>query len=71
MIFVQNVAPNILVEFERDRITPHESTKNGRKDAHGLKCKIFVNSKVIFEISVKNYLRKKQVYVSQTILKFS
>ena len=28
-----------LVEFEVDRMSPHESTKNGRKGAHGLNWK--------------------------------
>ena len=47
----------ILVEFEVDRMRPNESTKNGRKAAHGLNCKIFVNSKVFFEINEKNYIK--------------
>ena len=36
---------------------PNESTKNGRTGAHGLNCKIFVNSKAIFEIYEKNYIK--------------
>ena len=40
----------ILVEFERDRVSPRESPKNGRTGAHGLKCIIFVNSELKFEI---------------------
>ena len=48
-----------LEEFEVDGMHPNESTKNRRKGADGLNCKIFVNSKVIFEIYDKNYPRKK------------
>ena len=47
----------ILIEFEVDGMRPNESTKNGRKAAHGLNCKIFVNSKVFFEINEKNYIK--------------
>ena len=46
--FIQDNALLILVEFERDRMSPRESTENGRIDAHGLNCKIFDNSEVIF-----------------------
>ena len=59
VIFNQNNVLLILVEFERDRISPHESTENGRIGAHGLNCKIFGNSAFIFEIYDKNYPRKK------------
>ena len=36
VIFDEDDAFNILVEFESDRISPRESTKNGRMGAHGL-----------------------------------
>ena len=36
----------------------HECNKNGRIGAHGLKCKIFVNSELKFKIYDKNYPRK-------------
>ena len=55
----------ILVEFESDRISPRECAKIGRMDAHGLNCKIFVNSELIFEIYDENYTRK------MVLLKFS
>ena len=54
MIIVKNGVLYILIEFESDRI----STKNGRKGAHGLNCKIFVNFEAIFEIYDENYSRK-------------
>ena len=59
MIFDEDDGLYILVEFESDRISPHESTKNGRNGAHGLTCKIFVNSELKFEIYDENYPRKK------------
>ena len=59
VIFDENDVLNILVEFESDRMSPHESAKNGRIGAHGLNCKIFVNSEVRFEICDKNYPMKK------------
>ena len=54
-----------LVEFEDDGMRSNESTKNGRKGAHVLKCKIFVNSKTIFQIYDKKF------HVSPTVLKIS
>ena len=71
VIFVEDDVLSILVEFESDRISPRESGKNGRNGAHGLNCKILVNSEVIFEIHDENYLMKKNFHVSPTILKFS
>ena len=59
MIIAQDDVFYILVEFERDRVSPRESPKNGRTGAHGLKCIIFVNSELIFEIYDKNYPIKK------------
>ena len=59
MIFDENDFLYILVEFESDRMSPRESTKNGRIGAHGLDFKIFVKSELIFEIYDKNYPRKK------------
>ena len=56
VIFDDDDGLYILVEFESDRISPHESTKNGRNGAHGLTCKIFVSTKF---------------HVSTTHLKFS
>ena len=53
----------ILVEFKSDQISPRESAKNGRLGAHGLNCRIFVKSEVIFEIYDKNYPRKKISYL--------
>ena len=49
----------ILVEFKSDRISPRESAKIGRMDAHGLNCKIFVDSELTFKISMKIALVKK------------
>ena len=60
-----------MVEFESDRMSPRESTKNGRIGAHGLNCKIFINSEFRFEIYDKNYPMKKKFHVSTTLLKFS
>ena len=40
-------------------MSPRENAKNGRICAHGLNCKIFVNSELIFEIYAENYSRKK------------
>ena len=37
---------------------PNECTKNGRKGAHGLNCKIFVNFEAIFESTTKITLGK-------------
>ena len=71
MIFDENDVLYILVEFESDRMSPRESTKNGRIGAHGLNCKIFVNSEFRFEIYDKNYPMKKKIHASPTILKFS
>ena len=66
MIFDENDVLNILVEFESDRMSPRESAKNGRIGAHGLNCKIFVNSELIFEIYDKNYPRKKKFMLFQS-----
>ena len=44
MIFDKNDVLYILVEFDSDLMSPRESAKNGRIDAHGLNWKIFVNS---------------------------
>ena len=55
MIFDENDVLYILVEFESDRMSRHESTKNGRIGAHGLSCKIFVNFNLRFEIYDENY----------------
>ena len=51
----QDSVSYILLEFESDRMSPRESVKNEQNGAHGLNCKTFVNSDVIFHISVKNY----------------
>ena len=59
----------ILVEFESDRMGPRESAKNGRIGAYGLKCRIFLDSELIFEIYDKNNPREK-IYVLTMILKF-
>ena len=53
-----------MVEFESDRMSPRESTKNGRIGAHGLNCKIFINSEFRFEIYDKNYPMKKNSCLS-------
>ena len=71
MIFVKYDVFHILVEFESDRISFRESAKRGRNGAHGLNCKILVNSENILKIFDENYPAKKKYYVSQTILKFS
>ena len=65
MIFDEDDGLYILVEFESDRISPHESTKNGRNGAHGLTCKIFVNSELKFEIYDENYPRKKNSWAKK------
>ena len=54
MIFYENDALYILVEFESDQMCPSESAKIGRMGAHGLNCKIFVNSELIFKIFDEN-----------------
>ena len=59
VIFDENDVFYILVEFESNRMSPRESAKNGRIGAHGLNCKIFVNSEFRFEIYDKNYSMKK------------
>ena len=59
VIFNENDILYILVKFETDRMSPRESAKNGRIGAHGLNCKIFVNSEFRFEIYDKNYPTKK------------
>ena len=59
VIFDENDVLYILLEFETDRMSPRESAKNGRIDAHGLNCKICVNSEFRFEIYDKNNPRKK------------
>ena len=57
VIFDENDVLYILVEFETDRMSPRESAKNGRIGAHGLNCKIFVNSELRFEIyDEKNFM---------------
>ena len=70
VIFIKDNALLILVEFERDRMSPLESTKNGRIGAHGLNCIIFVKSDFIFEIYDKNYPRKKNFMLSQSLWNF-
>ena len=64
MIFDEKDLLDILIEFESDRMSPRESTKNGRIGAHGLSCKIFVNSEFRFEIYDKNYSKKKNSCLS-------
>ena len=64
MIFDENDVLYILVEFETDRMSPRESTKNGRIGAHGLNCKIFVNFEFGFEIYDTNYPMKKNSCLS-------
>ena len=59
VIFDEDDILYILVEFERDRISPRQSGKNGRIGAHELNCKLFVNSKLKFEIYDKNYPMKR------------
>ena len=59
VIFIQDNAFFILVEFESDQMSPRESTENGRIGAYGLKCKFFMNSELIFEIYDKISSRKK------------
>ena len=59
MIFHNDDALYILVDFESDRFSPCESAKIGRIGSHGLNCTIFVNSDLIFEIYDENYPRKK------------
>ena len=61
VIFDEDDALYILVEFESDRMSSRESAKNGRNGAHGLNCKFFVNSELGFEIHDKNSLKKKNV----------
>ena len=63
---------NSLLNFEKMRLKNWkcESAKIGRIGAHGLNCKIFVNSEIRSEIYHKNYHIKK-FYVSPSILKFS
>ena len=39
VIFIQVNALLILIEIERDRMSPRENTENGRIGAHGLKWK--------------------------------
>ena len=71
MIFDDNDVLYILVELESDRMSPRESTKNGRIGAHGLNCKIFVNTEFRFEIYDKTYPMKNKFHASPTISKFS
>ena len=59
VIFVKHNVIFMLLEFESDRMTPRESAKNGQIGARELKCKIFVDSEVKYEIYDKNYPRKK------------
>ena len=59
MIFDEDDVLYNLVEFESDRMSPRESAKNGRNGAHGLTCKILVNSELKFEIYDENYPRKR------------
>ena len=61
VIFDENDVLYILVKFETDRMSPRESAKSGRIGAHGLNCKIFVDSE----------FRLETEHVSPTILKFS
>ena len=58
MIFRQVDVFYIVIEFEVDGMRSNESTKNGRKAARGLNCKIFVNFEAIFEIYDESYHRK-------------
>ena len=50
VVFDEDDVLYILVEFENNRMSPRKSAENGRIGAHGLNCKIFVNSERIFEI---------------------
>ena len=59
VIFDNDNALYILAEFESDWTSSRESAKNGRNGAHGLNCKIFVNSELIFEIYDENKTKKK------------
>ena len=43
------LSPLILIEFVSGRRSPNQSAKNRLDSAHGLNCKIFVNSEVIFK----------------------
>ena len=47
-------------------MSPRESTENERIGAHGLNCKIFRNSEVIFGFNDKNYPRKKILCLCDT-----
>ena len=49
VIFDEDDILYILVEFERDRISPRQSGKNGQSGAHELNCILFFNSKLKFE----------------------
>ena len=57
VIFVKYDVFHIWVKFESDRIHFRESAKSGRNGAHGLNCKILVNSENIFKVFDKNYFR--------------
>ena len=46
VILIQDNVLYTLVEFESDRMSPHETAKNAQNGAHGLNF----NSDVIFEI---------------------
>ena len=59
MIFDLNDVFYILVEFEVDGMRPNESTKNGRKGAHGLNCKFFSILRSFSESTTKNTPEKK------------
>ena len=61
MIFVKDDVLYILIEFESDRMRLRKSAKNGRNGAHGLNCKIFANSEVIFEIE-NSFLKVGRVF---------
>ena len=69
MIFCQVDAVYFLVEFEADGMRPDESTKNGRKGAHGLNCK-FVSVLRTFSKSSTKITRGKIFHVSLPILNF-
>ena len=70
MFFAEDDVLYILEEFESYQMSPSESAKNGPIGAHGLNCKIFFNSELIFESYDKNYLIKKISFLSDNFENF-
>ena len=59
MIFDEDDVLFLLLEFENDLMSPHESAKNGRIGANGLNCFFLILSSYFKSTKKKNYFWQK------------